>query len=301
MPYELNTSKLFLTYPQCNLSKEDCLAALSLVVDIDKYIIAHELHANGDHHLHCYLELHKAFRTRNAHALDLNHGGNSWHGNYQGCRSAKAVTRYVTKSEDYIANVDVAALLTRRSTRRSIAEALVLGKRTLEQMLAEFPEMVYDYGKLKSNMKLIAADLKVRTEIPDYLPNPWSLILPGWRDDKKRHYWIWSARPNVGKTHLFGKPLRDRFNATILTNFVYWDVTPKDSILILDDYNTAALSWHSVNQLADGTFQFRIFQGGYCRLDKYVVIILSNKSISELYPHMGMFISERFNEYNVDA
>jgi hypothetical protein len=32
------------------------------------------------------------------------------------------------------------------------------------------------------------------------LPNTWDLVLPLLPGEKKRHYWIWSAEPNRGKT-----------------------------------------------------------------------------------------------------
>lgn len=90
MPYQLNASTLFLTYPQYPLSKEVTLDALTQLLQADgieilEYVVASEEHATGDLHVHCYLKLSSAVRTRSPLYFDIR----GHHGNYQGARSAR--------------------------------------------------------------------------------------------------------------------------------------------------------------------------------------------------------------------
>lgn len=299
MPFEINSSQLFLTYPQCNLSKEDALDILqSLVTNIDKYCVAHELHANGDDHIHVYLKLSDAVRFRRPDCLDLVTVDKVYHGNYQGCRSAKNVLKYCTKKEDYISNMDVAAALGSKSNRRAIAEEIILKKRPLHEVVVDNPQLLFGYTRLKLDVTVYQEDTAPqKDDLPPFLPNPWGRVLPSFKNSKRRHYWIYSRTPNFGKTYHFAKPLAAEYRATIATgDFTYWTVDRHTQLVILDDYNTAKLKWDGINQLADGTFQFRLFQRGVVVLAKYLVVILSNQPIFELYPHMNTFIYERFYE-----
>ena len=47
----------FLTYPQCSVAKEDLLAALQAKVDVVEYVVAAELHQDGNPHLHAFIAL----------------------------------------------------------------------------------------------------------------------------------------------------------------------------------------------------------------------------------------------------
>lgn len=113
------------------------------------YLVAHELHANGDDHLHVYLKSETAFDTVSPQYFDLYWDDNVYHGNYQGCRSAKNVLRYCSKGDDYVSNMDVAALVDRKAKRSIIAAKVVRDKVPLHNLLDEFPEMVYDYKRIK--------------------------------------------------------------------------------------------------------------------------------------------------------
>lgn len=301
MPFQLNSSKLFLTYPQCPLSKEDVLQFFTDQLRSYQfhYVIAHELHQNGDHHIHCYFELDSPYRTRNAKALDiLGTDGVRYHGNYQGARSSKLVLKYCTKKEDYLSDMDIASILARKSSRTVAAEQLVLHKRPLEEVVHEHPCLLFGYQRLKMDLTILKEDLEKEVLVlPPFLPNPWAKVLPSFRRGKKRHYWIYSRRPNLGKTFHFAIPLRDEFGAVIATgDLTYWLVKPSTQALILDDYNTAKLKWDALNQLCDGTYQFRVAYRGVVTVAKYIVIVLSNAPISELYPNMNLFLYERFQE-----
>lgn len=306
--YQLCTSKLFLTYPQCPVSKEDALdvirATLLLLdnpLDIIHYVVAREHHLNGDLHLHMYLELSEQFRTRDPTKLDILSGHNLYHGNYQGVRSFKNVVKYCTKGEDYISDIDVAALCERKSTRRIIAEKLVKEKKKLHEVAMEHPEMVHDYTRWKVNLAELESDLQEVEPLPRELDNPWGLQLRTDIKEKRRHHWIWSREPNRGKSFHFGIPLSRRPGVVLATSFTYWTVGPRTNLILLDDYNVAALSFNSLNQLCDGTFDFRVFMQGYRKLGEFLVVILSNKEPKDLYGDNSKYLYERFNVFNVDS
>lgn len=300
--FHLNTKQLFLTYPQCPETKDELLFFFQQLfsANLDKYIIAHEHHANGDHHLHAYVKLRNAYQTRSPNCLDFYPrppATTFYHGNYQGCRSTKRVMDYCTKEEDYIANFDVGAIAT-KSNRAEIAKKLVGEKRPLHSLLEEYPQLIFGYKNLKMDLTIYQEDIAPEKDnLPIYLPNPWGRVLHSAKNSKRRHYWIFSRRPNFGKTYHFAIPLTKEFRAIIATGDLhYWNVNKHTQCVILDDYNTAKLKWDSLNQLADGTYQFRVAYRGVVVLARYLVVILSNQSIRDLYPNMNEFIYERFQE-----
>lgn len=303
MPYQLNAKHLFLTYPQCDATKEQARDEFLRLLEVTHYVVAHELHKNGDHHLHVYLELGTPLRTRDPKYLDLQLNGFTYHGNYQGCRSPRNVLKYCTKEEDFVSDLDVALLLNRKSSRTDIAKKLVTEKRPLEEVIIDHPELIFGYQRLKMDILTFKEDTgeEKKPDLPEKLENPWNLELPTFRNDKKRHYWIYSREPDAGKTYLFARPLLERHRAVSVSgDFVYWDVSKDTQLLVLDDYNRARLRLDQLNQLCDGTFSFRRIYRGNLQVDRYVVIILSNKTPQELYPNYFKFILARFNEYCVD-
>lgn len=299
--FQLNTRKLFLTYPQCPVPKERARDFFEVLLNPKEYVIAHELHANGDDHLHCYFELDNPYRTRSPTALDLIIDSVIYHGNYQGCRSDRNVLKYCTKLEDYVSNIDVASKLASKSNRRAIAKKLLDGELSLEESIEQYPELVWSYHTLKANLGAIAAVKKRSPPLSDFLENPWGKLLPTNIAGKKRHFWIWSAKPDVGKTYKFAKPLAAKYCCNIYTTFDDWPgIVADQRLLILDDYNFAALKWNVINQIADNTYGFKQKYQPTCQPDSYLVVIISNSSINDLYPNKNEFIHARFNELNVD-
>lgn len=113
--FMLQAKKLFLTYPQCDMSKEICLANVKQYLNDDKSIIivGHEKHEDGGDHLHVYIESTKKLRITKSTELDVLAGK---HGNYKTVGVAIddkiRVIKYVTKDNDYVTyNIDVPKLL----------------------------------------------------------------------------------------------------------------------------------------------------------------------------------------------
>jgi len=97
MPSFYNGKRFFLTYPQCEESKEALLCFLACTADIKYYLIAKELHQDGKPHLHCCVE----FKNTERHGVDwLDFNGK--HPNKQDPRSWAACQTYCKKDGDYI-------------------------------------------------------------------------------------------------------------------------------------------------------------------------------------------------------
>lgn len=136
-----------------------------------------------------------------------------------------------------------------------------------------------------------------REDLPAFLPNPWAKCLISSRKAKKRHYWIYSRQPNLGKTYLFAKPLAKTYKVSIQNgDFSYFSVEESTQCVIFDEYNTPALKWSTLNAMCDGTFGFRRMYMPKLVLSDPLIIVLSNQSILDLYPHAGVFLTARFIE-----
>lgn len=112
--FRLRSSQLALTYPHCDMEKEDVQAFLKSLLQ-DQYVgsvICRELHMDGSKHIHCFIQLKEKSNYNDPHALDLTSpGGSIFHGNYQGAISPKAFAVYVIEDGDYIVdNVDLSTL-----------------------------------------------------------------------------------------------------------------------------------------------------------------------------------------------
>lgn len=103
--FRLNSSKIFLTYPQCSVSKEELWAHLNEYFDkfnVSNIIVACEKHEDGSDHLHAYVDLGKKWDCKNCNALDYK----GYHCNMQSARSPAQVMKYVMKDGDVVFNHD---------------------------------------------------------------------------------------------------------------------------------------------------------------------------------------------------
>lgn len=139
-----------------------------------------------------------------------------------------------------------------------------------------------------------------REELPIVLRNPWGPDWPIDTDNKKCHYWVWSSRPNRGKT-TFGQELVHSYRGVLKTGgWEYWSIRKDNVMVVLDEFN-GGLRYDQLNSLCDGSFDFKVIYKGMIKLDnKPLVIVFSNKSIREVFPNMYELVESRFNEVNVD-
>lgn len=298
--FRLNSAQLFLTYPQCRLDKQKVYDYLTVKFNNPiNILVAHELHANGDDHLHVYLKLATPVDYSSANCLDLSFPGEPiYHGNYQGVRSSKNVVKYCSKKEDYIANFDVEAVKIAQNGKKKVIGTKLIEGMTITNLTKEYPELIFDYLKLKANIQEFLRDNEEpRKTLPPFLPNPWAKVLPSFKSTKKRHYWIWSSQPNKGKSYHFARPLVEEYLCYLKSgDFTYWSIRGDEQCIILDEYNTASLKFNFLNSMCDGSAEYRIFQGGVRKMKNPLIIVLSNQPIRNLYTFMYELLYARFNE-----
>lgn len=96
--FRFNASKVFLTYPQCNLSVQQLLEGLASIKEIKYYAIAQERHEDGNPHLHALCQFSSKINTVNQAYFDIQ----GFHPNIQRPRNIKDVLTYIKKDGEYI-------------------------------------------------------------------------------------------------------------------------------------------------------------------------------------------------------
>ncbi|QMV80664.1 replication associated protein [Tomato golden net virus] len=105
--FRLAAKNIFLTYPQCDITKDEVLQMLQNLkwsVVTPTYIrVAREEHSDGHPHLHCLIQLSSKSNIKDARFFDLTHPRRStnFHPNVQAAKDSNAVKNYITKEGDY--------------------------------------------------------------------------------------------------------------------------------------------------------------------------------------------------------
>ncbi len=91
----------FLTYSQCEGTKESLLEFLRTIDDVSEYVVAREEHQDGGQHFHVYVKFVNGVRWSDV--LKFKFGART--ADAQAARSARAVIKYCEKDDDYITNI----------------------------------------------------------------------------------------------------------------------------------------------------------------------------------------------------
>lgn len=95
--FRFQATKVFLTYPQCTLSKETLYNALNEKTQVKHGFICIEQHEDGNTHLHAAIEFNTKINTRSQAYFDVN----GFHPNIQAVRNWNASVNYVKKEGDW--------------------------------------------------------------------------------------------------------------------------------------------------------------------------------------------------------
>ncbi|AAQ21052.1 replication protein [Tomato chino La Paz virus] len=174
--FRLQAKNIFLTYPQCPLTKEEALdQLLSIQLPSNKkYIkICRELHENGEHHLHVLMQFEGKIQITNQRQFDLVSPTRSahFHPNIQGAKSSSDVKSYIDKDGDTLEwgefQIDGRSARGGQQTANdAAAEALNASSkeeamRIIKEKLPK--EFLFQYHNLSSNLDRIFAKA----------PEPW--------------------------------------------------------------------------------------------------------------------------------
>lgn len=262
----------FCTWPRCPYPKEGVLRLLQVRFHamIEEYVIAEEQHADGYPHLHGFIKFNCRKRI---HVHDFDLGG--YHGNYQPCKSCRAVIMYCTKKEDYVTNLNLDALQKKQSKKLQVEDfeedpiELLKGRKLNPLSLNNFLRNRESYHTLLA---------KKRNDRSDNSPVK-----------KKRHEWLYGAS-NTGKTTLLKEEMKgEEDNWFEIPPNNDWNGYKNQEHLWMDEY-TGQLKIGELNRICDGGCKMNTKGGTITLANDVIVHIISNFSIRECY-------SEQSEEY----
>lgn len=176
--FRITAKKFFLTYPQCNLEKEDLLSFLKTKANIIRYHIGREKHEDGNLHLHAAVEYSRKLNIKDPNSFDYK----EFHPNIQAARNYDDVAAYCTKDGDFITN---------SSFDDSKREGFYKRKRDSDAF--------EEYHQQKKEQKIVEEMYK------DLVLYPWQEeLLRKLQEPVKlrRIFWVWSEDSNTGKSSM---------------------------------------------------------------------------------------------------
>lgn len=264
---------VFLTYPKCDIPLEDLHGLLmdKLHKDhnyIKNYIIAHELHKDGDLHRHCWLELSRAPERVEASYFDVN----GYHGNYQTIKFEDNCAKYVLKGGDYISSftneqlqqkIERAAVKGDRKIDKHEIGRRLMGGESLLNIIHDNPALMFDLGKLRDNLllyKQLSSTAKPLEEL--------------------KNVWIWGPTGS-GKS----KYCAEQFpNAHIKTREVFWDSYEFEEEVVCQDVDETweDVLWELKIWADHYVYQGRIKHKPSLKMRPKRIIVTSNYTIQEV-------------------
>lgn len=132
------------------------------------------------------------------------------------------------------------------------------------------------------------------------IPNRFDLNLVKMPEEKRRHYWFWSTKPDRGKTTFLvnmEKEYRARFYAK---EEKYQDFPVTTEFVMIDEFSEPFLKTTQLNQMCDGTHLYPTKGGQQIRLHNPILLICSNKSPADMYTKTISYIQARFHIIPLD-
>ncbi|AMK07575.1 AC1 protein [Lycianthes yellow mosaic virus] len=164
----VNAKNIFLTYPQCSLSKQIVLEILqNISCPSDKLFIrvSSEKHQDGSLHIHALIQFKGKAKFRNERHFDISHphAPRIFHPNFQGARSSSDVKAYIEKDGDYVdwGSFQIDGRSSRRSSHAAhdvAAEALNAPSKedALNIIKEKLPkDFIFQYHNLSANLDKI--------------------------------------------------------------------------------------------------------------------------------------------------
>lgn len=250
----------FLTFPKNEQSKEDLLAELQVIGDVEEYVIAREMHQDGTPHLHAFVKFGGAGKRFKQLKFTKQ-------GNYQKAKSWKAVESYVKKGGDFIANIDTDSAKQKK------------GKHNLMLINADPAELVetgeigiMQLKSLLTNVELYKM-LKAKRDRPEETDYP---------TDKQRHIWI-HGESNSGKSTKLEEILEEYKGNTFQIPYNNdWQGYKGERVLWADEYK-GQLTIQDLNRCCDGNAKMNTKGSTITLHRRPQVIIASNYKPEECY------------------
>lgn len=229
--FRLNAQNLFLTFPQCNLSKEQAAQNLQSKHSIEWAVIVQEQHQDGNPHLHIALRLKKKANFKDPRVFD--HVGEK-HGNYQGINSIGKTLAYIRKFDK--TPFTIGSPPEPKEVKEKVSDSIalrLLKKEKLEAVIEDHPGFVMmnlkklqdfqNYTEVQTMIKTVPAWSMPQWNPVTHNPDPTMTILLEWCRDNIR-----TTAPRAHRTpqlYIWGKTEmgKTRFAQLITTNLrVYY-------------------------------------------------------------------------------
>lgn len=129
--FRMSVKNFFLTFPQCQTTKEVAQDRLIQKFPEGKFLVCHEKHMSGDDHLHVLVQLDSVLNVKDCKFWDFVGGQ---HGKYEPARHIRKAVEYITKKGDYVSHgIDVEAILKKEAPKSGkIAQMIADGKSVYE-------------------------------------------------------------------------------------------------------------------------------------------------------------------------
>ena len=253
--YRLAVKNVALTYPKCDLTKEEVLEKLRMKLkgNLEDYLISQELHEDGTKHIHAWVKLHKLVNIKDPHYFDLD----SYHGNYQSVKSKGNWLSYITKEKNYITNLYwcdgklisfYEGLVSRvRENRLDLALIELDQHKVAKDILLNYTKYRKNLIELNKNINTSVDESKYNVSDYDY---PQEII--DWLKDKGNRTLVLEGDTNTGKTQGMLALLKE-FNPKLIREINdLKKLTPLNRAAIYDDLDLSKLYPDTVKHLFDG-------------------------------------------------
>jgi len=247
--FEVKSDRLFLTLPQCELSK----AVLQQKVESlcpKSFEIAQEVHGDGGTHFHCLL----LFDTRRTFTGPELYGLFGKALNVQKARSIPKVRAYLRKEDPKPVSHGPFGDLRSKATgvAESIGQEILGGEHSFPNLFARYPGycvqhagsilQVLKFGVAPPEPVLIAPDYNSELDIvnsnPVYLWLAANMDVGHTRTPRTRQLWIW-GKPGLGKSYLISR-LAERYKCYYVPYDEDWfdGFTDDHELAIFDEYKS---------------------------------------------------------------
>lgn len=280
----------FLTWPRLDIQPDELLEKLKLCsgTPIKEYIVCRELHKDGQPHAHAFIKYERKVEW-GARKWDID----DHHGDYQQAKSWRAAEKYCQKGGDYISNFDVEAAASKKSCGRELNRRLL--QEDLTALVHEGVIPLEKYLKLKACKDAFFKDCSpVLPRCSGFIPNSLGKLLP-INEGKLRHYWLWSRKPNTGKTTFLKLVAKSYPSYWLSYKESFQSLHPGTQFVLLDEYSAPHLQITQLNQMCDGTWMYPTKGGSPVQLDEPILLVCSNKPPEEVYPNQYPLINVRFS------
>lgn len=245
----------FLTYPQHDGTILELIEHLQSVGTVVQYVVAAEQHKDGSPHLHAYVKFEDGVYMKDNKVFDFK----GKHGNYQSCRSPKAVTKYCIKGGKFEANFDIDSYLAKK------------GKLSVSTLVSKDTKAALLDGDISFMQARAYAYARAIVEEP-------------YEHHTVRGIWI-TGPPGSGKSHAareHSKFLGGYFSSQ---QNKWFDGYSGEKVILYDDFDMTGVNLSQKMKLwADKYACQGEIKGGTMQLHHHELIVTSNYTIKQIWP-----------------